>query len=180
MSKWKSLALFGALAASLAFAAIETPAQATDANAFSRVTSDPFTVNMYLGGAVQADLSTPYTNSTTGYTDVTGATVAIKAWPGDIGGGASSYPQQLWFVCYAIDGSKATSTSGTVGIFVNGALDADTVQTGTFAAGHISVGGCYSIPNTLATAQTIKLQAKSGDTAAFTINQASLTVFRVR
>lgn len=166
----------------LAFGAIialsSSAAYAVDANAQSRASSDPYTVNMYLEGAVQADLSTPYTNSTTSYTDITGASVSVPVWNGGISGGTDQ--TQGFFACYTVDGSKATSTNGTVALYVNGAVDTDTVQTGTFAAGHASLGGCWYVANTLATAQTIKLQAKSGDTAAFTVNQAALTVFRVR
>lgn len=144
------------------------------AAATSRTSLDPVASNSYLEGWSIPDLGTPYSNSTTSYTDV-GASVAVPDWATKFGDYSGSF-----IACYSVQASKATSTTGSVGVYINGALDTDTVRTGTFGQAEV-LDGCFGVARgSSGAAQTIKLQAKSGDSAAFTITSASLIVWYVK
>jgi hypothetical protein len=62
-----------------------------------------------------ADATAGYTNATTSATDITGATCALPAYDGD-------YSKQYIEVCFNADVTKATATTGAIGVYVNGAL----------------------------------------------------------
>lgn len=126
------------------------------------------------------------TAATTSYEDVAGASVTYPASLSD-----PAYTGELIYACYWATGSKATTLSGTVALFVNGAIVADTAKVVTTASLNGSVSSCYAVApaadqtgnagsNDYLEAQTVKLQAKSADTAVFTVSDATLAVFRIR
>lgn len=114
-----------------------------------------------------------YTNATTSYTDITGASVAIPATRGD-------YSLQYIRVCYWADVTKATSTSGSIRVYANGAGITASVRTVTSAAGQTTLNLCYTVARSSAAAQTVKLQGVSGDTATFTIANLQMEVSVIR
>lgn len=103
-------------------------------------------------------------NATTSYVDVPGVTFSVPATN-------KQYGYQFIRVCYWGDVTKATATTGTVGVFANGAVITASEMTVASAAGAKAViSQCYTVARSSAAAQTVKLQYKSGDTNAFTIN----------
>lgn len=133
--------------------------------------TDPYTPNLYFEGV--ADATAAQTFNTTSYADVALATVTMPALTQDYSG------DYAW-VCYTADAIKATSTTGTIAVYANGAVVAKTAQTVDTAAKNTNLGGCWTIAVANGNANVVKLQAKSGDTAVFTINNAELTVWRLR
>ena len=114
--------------------------------------------------------SATYNNSTTGYTDVTGVSVALPAT-------TAPFANQLLRVCYSADVTKATSTTGTIAVYANGAVIAASAR--TVGVGQWTMAACYIVARADGAAQTIKLQAKSGDTAQFTVTNVQMEVWRI-
>lgn len=114
-----------------------------------------------------------YTNATTSYTDITGTSIEIPATRGD-------YSLQFVRVCWAATATKATSTTGTVRVYANGAGIAASAKTVTFGAANDSLGGCYTVARSSGAAQTVKLQGVSGDTAALTVANAQIEVYIIQ
>lgn len=117
------------------------------------------------------------TNATTAYVDVTGAAVAVAA--------ATEDPTQvasygMLRVNYSAILSKATATSATLGVFVNGAIVADTETLVLQTQGATRVSGSFLIARSSAAAQTVKLQVKSADTNIATVSKAYIDVERYR
>lgn len=115
------------------------------------------------------DATAGYTNSTTSYTDITGASVAVpatnKAWSG----------KQFIRVCYSADVIKATATIGTIGVYVNGAVVAASERSAPSTL-RGNINACYVVARASAAAQTVKLQGKSGDANQFTVTNLQMTV----
>lgn len=158
-----ALALAGcALAASPAFAAptvITGPGLA-------------YPVNLHLVGTVTGDLATPYTNATTTPSIVTGMTVAVPA---------TLRPYQLQTLCvrWSADATKATSTTGSIGIGLNAAVDATSYRYTASSAGRNALNGSYCVARPSAAAITVSLYGVSADSGVFTVNNAFLEVWNV-
>lgn len=124
------------------------------------------------------DATAAQTFATTSYADLALATVTFtpsvdpNAAPFN---GAPNYVDNLRVV-FAIDGTKATSTTGSCAVYVNGAILAKTERFISSAAGRGTIAGDFIIPNTTTAAQTVKLQCRSGDSAVFTVNNAHMIV----
>lgn len=133
-------------------------------------------LNERLVGTVDATAASTF--ATTSYADLPAATVTfnpmvdptVRVYPG------GPYNTDYVIASFSADVSKATSTTGTCALYVNGAILAKTARTVTTGAGQSSISFAYTVPNTLATSQTVKVQCKSGDTAVFTVNNANLVV----
>lgn len=124
------------------------------------------------------DATVNSTFNTTSYVDLPGATVTFNPMVDPTVSGYYGGPLQLDYivVLFTADVSKATATSGTCALYVNGAVLAKSERTATFAAGASSLAFAYVVPNTLATSQTVKVQCKSADTNVFTVADAQLQV----
>lgn len=129
-----------------------------------------FVPNTYWMGSVTGDFSTPYTNSTTTPSALTGMSVVIPATKRSFG---------LQYVCarWSVDATKATSTTGSVTLAVNGAADANSTRYTASSAGRNTISGAYCVLRTSAAAQTVALNGVSADTAALTVNAAYLEVW---
>lgn len=116
------------------------------------------------------DATAGYTNATTSYTDIAGATVSVpatnKAWSG----------KQFIEACYWADATKATATTGTIQLYVNGAAVTGSRRTIASSAGQNNISLCYRVARADANAQTVKLQGVSGDTNTFTVANLQYTV----
>lgn len=155
------------LAALACFTMAAAPALATDIYN----TNGAYYPNYQLLAATAATAG--YTNATTSYTDITGASVTVPATRGD--------PSLQYFrVCYWADVTKATSTTGTIQVVANGAAITASRRTVASAAGQTSVSECYTVARASAASSTIKLQAVSGDTATFTIANLQMEVSIIR
>lgn len=115
-----------------------------------------------------------YTNATTSYTTVTGISFSVPAT-------RYNYTTEYLRVCYWADVTKATSTTGTIQVNANGAAITASRRTVNFGAGQTALSNCYTVARASAAAQTVTLEAVSGDTATFTIAnlQAELYIVRV-
>jgi hypothetical protein len=131
-----------------------------------------YPVNMNLVALVTGDLATPYTNATTTPSIVTGMTVTLPA---------TVRPYQLQTICvrWSADATKATSTTGSIGIGFNTVVDATSYRFTSSAAGRNSINGstCFARPS--AAAIVVSLYGVSGDTAALTVNNAFMEVWNV-
>lgn len=136
--------------------------------------SQPQGVSWALMGV--ADATATQTFATTSYADLAAATVTAKPLVYD----PTVNSEYLWVV-WTADVTKATATSGTCAVYINGAALAKTARTwGWIAAGNNgTIGGGFLLSNSTSGSQTVKLQCKSGDTNVFTVNNAELTVFEV-
>ena len=131
-----------------------------------------------------------YTNATTSYTQVTGATVnnATVNDPGQLSfQNSSTYEAETLRVTWSVDAIKATATTGTCGVYLNGSLVTRSPRVlGSTANGNI--GGYLELSkqngdnvNTGSgtETQTVALYCKSGDTNTFTVNAFVLNVQEV-
>lgn len=166
--KLKNHILAGA-AFALALAASFSPAEAQVSGA-NRVAN-------YRLWAVK-DATASQTFATTSYADLAAATTSFTPFadPNAIYAPGSFVPTDWIHVSFSMDVQKATATTGTCGIFVNGALLAKTARTVNSGAGQVAMNGDFYIPNTTTGTQTVKLQCKSGDTNVFTVNNAHMVV----
>lgn len=116
------------------------------------------------------DATPAYSNATTTYTAIPGASIAVpatnKPWSG----------KQFIETCYWADATKATSTTGTIQVVANGAAIVASRRTIASAAGQNNIGLCYRVARSSGAAQTVSLQGVSGDTAAFTVANLQMTV----
>lgn len=113
------------------------------------------------------------TFATTSYADLAGTAITFVPTVNDPTQMASSYVM----VSFELQGSKATATTGTCGVFINGAVSATTTATINVAGVDESFGGVYLVPNTTVGSQTVKVQCKSGDTNVFTVAKGQLVVW---
>lgn len=114
-----------------------------------------------------------YTNATTSYTAITGASVSVPATFGN-------YTNEYLRVCYWADVTKATSTTGTIQVNANGAAITASRRTVASAAGQTTLSNCYTVARASAAAQTVTLEAVSGDTATFTVANLQMEVYLIR
>lgn len=113
--------------------------------------------------------ATDYVNSTVTPSDIAEATVTV---PASKMSGATEYVES----CFYAQAIKATSTTGTITVFVNGVSQTLAARTIASSAGANSLGGCYVMARPVKTSFVVKLQGVSGDTAAFTVNDVQLVV----
>lgn len=154
-------------AALLGCLALAGPASATHT-----IPTDPYNVDFRLEGV--ADATAASTFATTSLADLAGATVTMPSI------GIRDFAGDYAYVCYTADVIKATATTGSLEVWINGAVVAKTLRTVDTAAKNTTIGGCWLLALSAGTSNVVKLQGKSGDTNTFTVNQAELTVFRVR
>jgi hypothetical protein len=124
------------------------------------------------------DATPASTFATTSFADLPGATLTLtpQVDPNRVEAPGTPAIADNIVVEFTADVTKATATTGTCGIFVNGAQLAKTARTVTSAAGESSIAFVGAIANTTTGAQTVKVQCKSGDTNVFTVNQGTLRV----
>lgn len=108
-----------------------------------------------------------YANSTTSATDIAGATVTVPR---------TLIPGQFYRVCYWADAGKATSTTGTIGLNVNGSAVTAAARQIASTAGRGTIAMCYVAARPTNSAFIVKLTGVSGDTAAFTVYNAQMSV----
>lgn len=130
--------------------------------------------NFFIGSTgAQAD----FTYALTPYADVTGAWATVPAQQED-----PQVDSSAGYLKVTVNGvlSKATGGSATIGVFVNGAVLADTERTVTSAQGAIPFSQVFYIRRANAAAQIVKLQVKCSDTNTATVSKASVAVERIR
>lgn len=153
----KTFSILAAAMMTLAAIVAPVPALAGDLVALSR--TDMTTIASAIDDATAA-----YTNATTSYTDIAGVSFSVPAT-------LKQYSKQYIRVCYFADATKATATTGIIGVYANGAIIAASERAIASSAGRSTMSSCYVVARSSAAAQTVKLQAKSGDTNIFTIAQ---------
>lgn len=135
-----------------------------------------------------AEATDAQTFATASYADLTLATCAFTPSRNDPtgaslqGAGLSTSTTALAdqiYVSYSVDGIKATATTGTCAVFVNGAVLARSARTSALFTNNGTLAWSGFVPNTTVGVQTVKVQCKSADTNVFTVNFASLTVMDV-
>lgn len=126
-----------------------------------------------------ADATANYTNSTTTASDITGASITLpltrRPLTGNSSGGASANVLALR-VCYYADAGKATATTGTITVLINGVSAAAASRQISSTSGRGDVAACFITARPVATSLVVKLQGVSGDTNTFTVYNAELTV----
>lgn len=113
-------------------------------------------------------VSATYTNSTTTASDVTDLSVTVPASiiaPG----------YQFVEACYTVQASKATATTGSTSLLVNGVAQASAGRTIPVTTG-ATMAACHYVARPTAAAFAVTVRGVSGDTNAFTITQGSLSV----
>lgn len=89
-------------------------------------------------------------------------------------GASAGQPYEHLQVTWSADVTKATASTGTCQLFINGAAITNSAKTATSAGGEEAMGGVIDVPNTTTGSQAVILQCKSGDTNTFTINNAQI------
>lgn len=160
--------ILGFALAALACIGLATPALADNI----AITAQSGTVLRF----AHADATANYTNATTSATDIAAATVTVPSTRYPITGTSASSSGVAQYVkaCYTADATKATATTGTITLLVDGVSYAAAarsigVMRGTLAA-------CAYVARPVATALVVKLQGVSGDTNTFTVHNAQLSV----
>jgi hypothetical protein len=125
-------------------------------------------------GAVDATASSTF--ATTSYADLPAATITFtpQVDPNRSEAPGTPIPADNIVVEFTADVSKATATTGTCAVFLNGAIVAKTARTIASAAGEGSMAFVGALANTTTGSQTLKVQCKSGDTNTFTVLNAHL------
>lgn len=115
--------------------------------------------------------------ATTSYLDMTSSSVTIVPAPYD----PTVNVDYLWATWY-INQLKNTSGTGQCGLFANGALLPETVQTISFTVNNTPVitGMSFLTPLATSGSQVVKLQCKGSDTLPFTINAAQLVIWEIQ
>lgn len=122
------------------------------------------------------------TFATTSYADLTGATLSVtpRAFPNQTEAPGTPARATYIVVDWSADVTKATATTGICALYANGAVIAASERYISSAASRGTIGGTYTVANSLNAAQTVKLQCKSGDTNVFTVNNAIMSLSLVR
>lgn len=123
--------------------------------------------------ASTVDVTSNYTNATTTASDVTGLSITVPA-------AYYSSAGNFYRVCYWADAVKATATSGTLTVNVNGSDVANTARQTQSSAGRQSVNNCYVAARPTDSSFIVKLRGVSADTNALTVyagSQMSVEVF---
>lgn len=173
--------LLAPLVALAAFAALATPAAAA-ITTFTENTPP----NIYL--QCDGDATAASTFATTSYADLAGNVCTFTPHRNDPtgaslqGAGLSSsttaFADQIE-VLWTGDVTKATATTGTCAVYVNGAVVASSARTASSSGGEENLAWSGLLANATVGQQTVKVQCKSGDTNTFTVNNAHLTVLEV-
>ncbi len=156
-----------ALAALACLSMIAAPMAADAAAVVSMARTNQINFTSYQSAqAAAAD----YTNATTSATDISEATVTVPSRPNRTG--ATEYYE----ACFYAQAIKATSTTGSIDLVVNGS--AVTVARRTIDFGTINgvIVGCHTAAVPVKTSFIVKLQGVSGDTAVFTVSDAHIIV----
>jgi hypothetical protein len=119
--------------------------------------------------AMTVSATANYTNSTTTPSDITGATVTVPAT-------RLGYTTQYYRVCFYADAGKATATNGTIGLTVNGSAVTAAARSISSGAVRGALNSCHVAARPTASAFIVKLTGVSGDTNAFTVYNALMTV----
>lgn len=120
-------------------------------------------------------VSADYTNATVTASDVTGLSITLPATQ-------YSIANQFYRACYSVDALKATATSGTLTLNVNGSDVAVTARFVQFAGGREGHSLCYTAARPTAAAFIVKLRGVSADTNVFTVyagGQLSVQAFNI-
>jgi hypothetical protein len=127
------------------------------------------------------DATAGSTFATTSFADLAGATLSLTPQVDPNRAEAPGTPIQAdtILVEFNADVIKATATTGTCGVFVNGAIVTKFNRSIDFAAKQGTMTIVAPIPNTTTGAQTVKIQCKSGDTNVFTVNNGVLRVVEI-
>jgi hypothetical protein len=136
-------------------------------------------------GSAQVTASSTF--ATTSFADLPGSSVTVNPIvdpnstnaPVGTALGTLGYPLVHEHIYWSLDVTKATATTGTCGLYINGALVTRTERTINYAAGEGTMGGYEDIVNTTTGSQTVKIQCKSGDTDTFTVNNGTIYVEEV-
>lgn len=122
------------------------------------------------------------TFAVTSYADLPAATLTFTPQfsPTETNAPGTPVRPQYIIVDWSADVSKATGTSGNCSVYANGAVIAASSRSSHFSAGINSIGGRYTVANSVNGAQTVKLQCRSADTSVFTVNTAQMTVTLAR
>lgn len=125
-----------------------------------------------------ANATASQTFATTSYADLAAATLTFTPTILPSQTEAPATPTRYTYikVDWSADVIKATTTTGTCAVYVNGAVVAASSRTIDVAAKQGVISGSYTVANTVSGAQTVKLQCKSGDTAVLTVNTAQMAV----
>lgn len=131
-----------------------------------------------------ADATAASTFATASYADLPAATLSFipARDPNQTCAPSEPCPIPRLHVFASLDVIKATATTGTCGIFVNGALLAKTARTIDTAAKQGTLSLVLDVPESVTyvgTPLVVKLQCKSGDTNVFTVNNGLLYVEEV-
>lgn len=108
------------------------------------------------------DVTSNYTNSTTTASDVTGLSVTVPASNYSLTG-------QFYRACFSLEAGKATATSGTLTVNVNGSDVTASARQIQSSAGRGSVVNCYVAARPTASAFVVKVRGVSADTNVFTV-----------
>lgn len=157
------------LSAALAALAVGGLALSAPVAATTIVATKGFGPNVSSYGVV--DVTTNYTNATTSASDVTGLTVTVpKTIYGVLG-------NQFYRACVYADAGKATATSGTLTINVNGSDVTASAKQVQSAAGRSTVSFCHVGARPTLNSFIVKVRGVSADTNVFTVYAGSqLTV----
>lgn len=157
----------------LAVVAMATPVMAQAAAVISM--TRPGAVNETSYQSAQA-AATDYTNATTGLTDISEATVTVPSRSAGFSGATEYYE-----ACFYAQAIKATSTTGSIALLVNGSEVTIARRTIDFGTINGVVVGCHTAATPTKASFVVKLQGVSGDTATFTVSDAHLIVrtFRI-
>lgn len=79
-------------------------------------------------------------------------------------------------VTASLDVSKATGTTGSCAVFVNGAIVPASERFSSFSAGRNTVSLLWFGLNTVTGSQVVKVQCHSADTSVFTVSTGQVTV----
>lgn len=114
----------------------------------------------------------------TTYADLAGASCSFtpNRDPDIVEAGGTPAAVERLRITASIDGSKATSTTGSCSLYVNGAVVAATERFIATAAGRGTLSWVYDVAVSGEDAQTVKMQCRSGDTAVFTVNTGFMVV----
>lgn len=131
------------------------------------------------------DVTASSTFATASYADLPGSTITFVPLVNDettAGRNSGNFPGRvpagIIEVEWSIDGTKATATTGTCAVFVNGAVVASSART-VGAVTEDVIGGTFYFTNTTAGSQPVKLQCKSGDTNVFTVNFGHMAITEI-
>jgi hypothetical protein len=171
------LRTLGASLAALCILAASMP-QANAAVALVAAQNQYTTPNVRL--VAFGDITGGYSNATTSYTDVTGSSFTYTPPRND----CTTAGQVLFIgqsyaclikVTWSFDVTKATATTGSCAVFVNGAVVANSARFASSAARQ-TIGGVLVVANTVVGTQTIKMQCISADTNALTVTNGHVVV----